>query len=65
MCRNNPQTCWCHIPTHTCQTYSRVCRKHTLRVKSHFACGNLTMRAEANLVRVEITIVRVEITLGV
>jgi hypothetical protein len=45
-----------HIYTHTCQTYSRVCRKHTLRVKSHSACGNLTLRVETNLVRVEITL---------
>jgi nitrite reductase/ring-hydroxylating ferredoxin subunit len=28
---------------YTCQTYSRVCRKHTLRVKSHSAFGNHTV----------------------
>jgi hypothetical protein len=40
--------------THTCQTYSRVCRMHTLREKAHFTYGNL--------VRVKITLVPVEIT---
>jgi hypothetical protein len=49
----------CHIYTNTCQTYSRVCIKHTLRVKSHSACGNLTLRVQTNLVLVEITLVRV------
>jgi hypothetical protein len=52
-----------HIHSHTCQTYSRVCKKHTLRVLSDSAFGNLTLRVETNLVRVEITLVRVEITL--
>jgi hypothetical protein len=50
-----------------CQNYSRVSRNHTLRVKSHFACGSLTLRVETNLVRVEIilviTLVSVKITL--
>jgi hypothetical protein len=27
------------------QNYSRVCRNHILRVKSHAACGNPTLRA--------------------
>jgi hypothetical protein len=54
-----------HIHTHTCQTYSCVCIKHTIRVKSHFACENLTLRVEINLVRVEITLMRIEITLSV
>jgi hypothetical protein len=35
---------------------------HTLRVKSHSAFGNRTLRAEIYLVRVEINLVRVEIT---
>jgi hypothetical protein len=39
-----------------------TCRKHTLREKSHSACGNLTLRVETNLVRVEITLERVVIT---
>jgi hypothetical protein len=33
-----------------------------LRVKSHCACGNRTLRVEINLVRVEITLVRIVIT---
>jgi hypothetical protein len=48
--------------THTCQTYSRVCGNHTLRVKSHSLCGNRTLRLEINLVRGEVTLVRVVIT---
>jgi hypothetical protein len=51
-----------HNHTHTSQTYSRGCRKHTLHVKSHSACGNLTLHVEINFVRVEITLVRVLIT---
>jgi hypothetical protein len=43
----------------TCQTYSRVCRKLTLSVKSHSACGNLNLRVETNLVRVEITLMHI------
>jgi hypothetical protein len=39
--------------------------QHTLRVKSHSACGNLTMHAETKLVRVEFTLVRVGSTLYV
>jgi hypothetical protein len=67
-CINNTRACRyhtreSHIHTHTCQTYCRVRRKDTLRVKSHSACENLTMRTETNLVRVEITHVQVEITL--
>jgi hypothetical protein len=45
-----------HSHTHTCQNYY-------LRVKSHSACGNLTLRVETNHVRVGIKHVRVEITL--
>jgi hypothetical protein len=52
----------CHIHTHTCQNYSRVNGNHTLRVKSHSAFGNRTLRVEIYLVRVEINLVRVEIT---
>jgi hypothetical protein len=37
--------------------------KHALRLKSHCAGGNCTVRVEITLVRVEITLVRVEITL--
>jgi hypothetical protein len=48
---------------HTCQNHSRVWGSHTLRVKSHFACENRTMRVEINRVRLEITLVRVVITL--
>jgi hypothetical protein len=59
-CRNH--TCECHIHTHTCQNYSRVSGNHTLRVKSHSACGNRTLRVETNLVRVVITLLRVVIT---
>jgi hypothetical protein len=36
-----------------------------MRVKSHSACGNRTLRVEITLVRVEITFVLVEITLHV
>jgi hypothetical protein len=50
---------------HTCQTYPSVCRKHTLRVKSHSASRNLILRVEINLVRFEITLVRVEVTVEV
>jgi hypothetical protein len=39
-----------------------VCRKHTLSVKLHSACGNRTHRVEINLVIVEITLVLVGIT---
>jgi hypothetical protein len=49
-----------------------VCGNHTLRLKSHSAGGNCTLRVEITLVRVEITperilitFVRVEITLRV
>jgi hypothetical protein len=34
-----------------------------MRVKSHFARGNLTLRVETIIVHVEITLVSVEITL--
>jgi hypothetical protein len=51
----------CH--SHTCQNYSCVSGNHTLRVKSHFLCGNRTLRVEINLERVQITLGRVEITL--
>jgi hypothetical protein len=54
-----------HIQTRTCQAYSLVCTKHTRRVKSHSACGNLTLLLETNLLRVEITLMRVKITLCV
>jgi hypothetical protein len=50
------------IQMHTCQNYSRASGNHTLRVKSHFVCGNRTLRAEINLVRVKITLVRIGIT---
>jgi hypothetical protein len=63
MCKNHTREC--HIQMHTCQTYCGVCRKHILCVKSQYACGNLTLRVETNLVRVEITLVLVEITLCV
>jgi hypothetical protein len=46
-----------------CQNYSRVCKNHTLHVKSRSAYGNRTPRAEINFVRVEITLVCVVITL--
>jgi hypothetical protein len=39
-----------------------VSGKHTLRVKSHSACGNCTLRVEINLEPVEITLVRVGVT---
>jgi hypothetical protein len=55
----------CHIHTYTCQNYSRVTGNHTLRVKSHSACVNRTLRVEINLVCVGITFVPVEITLRV
>jgi hypothetical protein len=58
-CRNH--TCECRIHTHACLIYSRVRRKHTLRVKSHSACGNFTLSVETNLGRVIIKLVRVEI----
>jgi hypothetical protein len=51
-----------HIHPHTCQNYSRVCGNHTLRVKSHSACGSLTLYVEINFLRVDITLVRVVIT---
>jgi hypothetical protein len=68
VCINHTRTfCYhtreCHIYTHTGQNYYRVSGNHTLRVKSHFACGNRNLRVEINLVRVEITLVRVETTL--
>jgi hypothetical protein len=40
-----------------------VCGNHTLRVKSHSAGGNSTLRIEITLLRVEITLGRFEITL--
>jgi hypothetical protein len=52
----------CNIHTHTYQNYSRVCVNQTLRIKSHFACGNRALRVEINLVRVEIRLLRVIIT---
>jgi hypothetical protein len=66
----------CHIHTHTCQYYSCASGNHTLRVKSHSACRNRTLRAETNLLRtfvrvviiivsVIITLIRVKITLCV
>jgi hypothetical protein len=39
-----------------------VCENHTLRVKSHSAYGNRTLRVVITLVRVVITLVRVVIT---
>jgi hypothetical protein len=54
----------CHIHTHTCQNYSRVSENHTLRVKSHSACGDCTLRVEINLVLVEITLVLFGTTLA-
>jgi hypothetical protein len=48
---------------HTFQNYTRVSGNHTLRVKSHSACGNSTLHVEINLVRVEFTFVSVIITL--
>jgi hypothetical protein len=59
-CRNHPRDCQIH--PHTCQNYSRVSGNHTMRVKSHLACGNCTLRVESNLVLDEITFVRVGIT---
>jgi hypothetical protein len=50
------------VSVKTCQNYSRMCIKHTLRVKSHSACGNHTLRLEVNLVRVKSTLERVLIT---
>jgi hypothetical protein len=47
---------------HTCQHYSRVSEIHTMRVKSHSACGNRTLRVEVNRVLVEITLLRVGVT---
>jgi hypothetical protein len=41
---------------------SRVSGYHSLRAKSHSACGNRTLHVEINLVRVEFTLVRVGIT---
>jgi hypothetical protein len=35
---------------------------HSLRVKSHSACGKRTLRVEINLLRVKITLERVVIT---
>jgi hypothetical protein len=46
----------CHFHRHTCQNCSRVSGNHTLREKSHYACGNHTLRVEINLVLVEITL---------
>jgi hypothetical protein len=40
-----------------------MCENHTLRVKSHSAGGNCTLRVEITLVRVDVTLVRFEITL--
>jgi hypothetical protein len=45
-----------------CQNYSRAIGNHTLRVKSHSACGNRTLRVKFNLVRFEIILVRFGIT---
>jgi hypothetical protein len=54
----------CRNHTRECQNYSRVCGNHTLRVKSHSAGGNCTLRVKImRVVRVEITLVRFEITL--
>jgi hypothetical protein len=50
------------MQTHTFHNYSLVSINHTLRVKSHSACGNRTLRVEINLVLIEITLVRVGIT---
>jgi hypothetical protein len=50
-----------HREWHTCQTYSRVCRKYTLRTLR----VKITLRVETNLVRFEITLLRVESTLWV
>jgi hypothetical protein len=66
-CRNHTQashyhTRECHIYKYTCQNYSGVSENHTLRVKSHSACGNYTLRVEINLMSVAITPVRVGIT---
>jgi hypothetical protein len=44
------------------QHYSLVSGNRTLRVKSHSACENRTLRVEITLARVEITLVRVVIT---
>jgi hypothetical protein len=46
----------CHIHTHKCQTYSRVCRKQTMRVKSHSACGNQSCACWNYTLRLEITL---------
>jgi hypothetical protein len=51
--------------SHTCQNYSRLIKNHTLRKKSHFACGNRNLRVEITLWRVGITFVLVLITLRV
>jgi hypothetical protein len=42
--------------------YFRVSENHTLRVKSHSACGNRTLRVKTKLVRAEITLLRIGIT---
>jgi hypothetical protein len=49
----------CHNYTLTCQNYTRMCVNPTLRIKSHSASGNYTLRVE---MRVEITLERVAIT---
>jgi hypothetical protein len=59
-CINHTQAC--RNDTRECQNYTRVCGNYTLRVKSHSADGNFTLRVEINLVRVEITLVRFGIT---
>jgi hypothetical protein len=52
---------------HTSQNYSRVSENYTVRVKSHSACENRTLRVDITLVqstvmRIAITFVPVEIT---
>jgi hypothetical protein len=41
---------------------TKTTENHTLRVKSHSACENSTLRVEINLIRVEIELVRVGVT---
>jgi hypothetical protein len=60
-CINHTRACRyhtreCNIQTYTCQNYSRVSGNHTLRVKTHSANENRTLRFKFNLVRVEITL---------
>jgi hypothetical protein len=51
----------CVYLSHTCECEydTRTCRNHILRLKSHSACRNNTLRTEITLVRVEITLGRV------